>query len=229
MSDTNYGRIWRDGLWDNNVITGQMLALCPTLATTTSATNGLGMGLSTLAVMILCNLCIASVRGFIAPQVRIPVFVVIIAAIVTVADMVLNAWMHELYQVLGLFIALIVTNCAVYGRVEVFAAKNPVIPSTIDAAAMGLGFTIMLTLIGAIREILGSGTLFSHASQLLGPHFAWMELRILPANGGILMMVLPPGGFLVVGFLLGLKRKLDIYLKNRALAKANPDALPVLN
>jgi len=229
MSDNNYARIWRDGLWDNNVITGQMLALCPTLATTTSATNGLGMGLSTAVVMVFCNLTIAAIRDFISPQVRIPAFVVIIAAIVTVADMVLNAWMHELYQVLGLFIALIVTNCAVYGRVEVFAAKNKVLASVYDAAAMGLGFTIMLTLIGGIREILGSGTLFSHASQLLGSHFAWMETRILPADMGVLMMILPPGGFLVVGFLLGLKRKLDEYLRNRALAKANPDALPVLN
>lgn len=229
MSDADYSRIVRDGLWNNNVVAMQMLGMCPTMATTTSATNGLGMGLTTATVMVLCSASIASVRDYIPSQVRIPAYVVIIAAFVTLADMTLNAWMHELYKVLGLFIALIVTNCAVYGRVEVFAAKNGVVASALDAGAMGLGFAWMLTLIGAVREILGSGTLFAHASQLLGPHFTWMETQVLPEHTGILMMALPPGGFLTLGFLIAIKRRIDGYINNRAKAKVDNTALPVLN
>lgn len=222
-----YGRIMRDGLWDNNVPLGQMLAMCPTLATTTSATNGLGMGITTVLVMVSCNLIIALVRNFISPAVRIPVFVALIAGIVTVVDMAMNAWMHSLYQVLGLYIALIVSNCAVLGRIEVFAAKQPVLPTVLDALAMGLGFTWVLMLMGGIREVLGSGTLFAHASSLLGTHFAWLETRVLPNYQGVLVMILPPGAFLVLGFLLAAKRRIDNILRERD--RVLNGALPVLN
>lgn len=227
MNKAPYGRIVRDGLWDNNVPLGQMLALCPALATTTSATNGLGMGLATVAVMVICSLAVALLRNFIAPQVRIPVFVTLIAGAVTLVDMALNAWMHSLYQVLGIYIALIVSNCAVLGRVEVFAAKQPVLASVVDAASMGLGFTWVLVLMGGIREILGSGTLFAHASILLGPHFTWMETTVIPGYQGILVMILPPGAFLVLGVLLALKRKVDQILRERDQLRHG--ALPVLN
>ena len=227
MSSSYYGRIMRDGLWDNNVPLSQMLALCPALATTTSATNGLGMGMATVAVMIVCNLIVSLLRNYISPQVRIPAFVALIAGAVTLVDMALNAWMHSLYQVLGIYIALIVSNCAVLGRVEVFAAKQPVLASVVDAAAMGFGFTWVLVLMGGIREIIGSGTLFSHASLLLGPHFAWMETTVLPHYQGVLAMILPPGAFLVLGFLLALKRKIDKYLQERD--RVLNGALPVLN
>jgi Na+-translocating ferredoxin:NAD+ oxidoreductase subunit E len=227
MSDSYYGRIMRDGLWDNNVPLSQMLALCPALATTTSATNGLGMGISTVAVMVVCSLLVSLLRNYISPQVRIPAFVALIAGTVTLVDMALNAWMHSLYQVLGLYIALIVSNCAVLGRAEVFAAKQPVLPSMIDAAAMGLGFTWVLVLMGAMREILGSGTLFAHASSLLGPHFAWLETTVLPNYQGVLIMILPPGAFLVLGFLLAAKRKIDQYLRERE--RILHGGLPVLN
>ncbi len=204
-----YSTLFSEGLWNNNVALSQMLALCPLLAVTTTATNGFGMGLATLVVMIVANLVASVFRGFTTPEIRIPTFIVLIASIVTMVDMWLNAWMHELYKVLGLFIPLIVTNCAILGRVESFASKNSPIPSMIDGLAMGLGFIWVLVAVGAFREIVGSGTLFSHASLLFGEHFTWLELTIIPEYQGILLLILPPGGFLVLGFLLALKRVVD--------------------
>ncbi|HLN25824.1 MAG TPA: electron transport complex subunit E [Patescibacteria group bacterium] len=205
-----YGTIVRDGLWDNNGVLAQMLGMCPTMAMTTSATNGLGMGLATAFVMATSNLLIAALRGFITREVRIPVFILIIASMVTVVDLTMNAWMHDLYKVLGLFIPLIVSNCLPLGRAEVFAAKEPVLPSFVDGLSMGIGFTLALTTIGAMREIVGSGTLFADASLLLGSAFKFMELRVFAADKGVLMAVLPPGGFLAMGLLLACKRIIDV-------------------
>lgn len=216
MSDTNYATLVRDGLWDNNVVFAQMLALCPTMAVTTSGTNGLGMGLATTAVLVVSNILVAAIRRLVSPQVRIPVFVVLIATLVTIVDLALNAWMHELYKVLGLFIALIVVNCAILGRAEAFASRSGVLAATVDGLAMGLGFTFALTFIGLIREFLGSGTLFAQASQLLGPGFAFLEMRPLPDYGGALLMILPPGGFAVLGFILAGKKLFEARRKARA-------------
>jgi electron transport complex protein RnfE len=199
------GKVVRDGLWDNNVVFAQILAMCPTMAVTTSGTNGLGMGLATTAVLVVSNVLVSLVRNFVSSQVRIPVFVVLIATLVTVLDMAMNAWVHELYKVLGLFIALIVVNCAILGRAEAYACRNGVLASAVDGLAMGLGFTFALTFIGLIREALGAGTLFAQASGLLGPAFAFLEMR-LPDFNGALLMILPPGGFVVLGFLLAAKR-----------------------
>lgn len=204
-----YGAIMRDGLWDKNVVFAQLLAMCPAMAVTSTATNGLGMGLATMAVLIASNALIASVRNFISPDVRIPVFVVLIATLVTLVDMSLNAWLHDLYKVLGLFIALIVVNCSILGRAESFASRQPVLASMADGVAMGLGLTAALTLIGAVREVLGSGTLFAGARLLLGETFAFLELRLIPHYKGFLLMILPPGGFLVLGFLLAGKRVME--------------------
>ena len=212
---TNLAGSWRSGLWDNNVVFVQLLAMCPTMALTNTATNGLGMGLATTAVLAASNVLIASIRHWVSPQVRIPVFVVLIAALVTLVDLALNAWLHELYKVLGLFIALIVVNCAILGRAEAFASKSPVGASLVDGLATGLGFTLALTTIGALREVLGSGTLFAGASLLLGPAFAFLELTIIPAYKGFLLMVLPPGGFLVLGLLLAGKRTLEAARQRR--------------
>ena len=207
---TPYRTIIRDGLWENNGVLAQMLGMCPTMAMTTSATNGLGMGLATMAVMATANLLIAATRGFITQEVRIPVYILIIASMVTLVDLTLNAYMHELYKVLGLFIPLIVSNCLPLGRAEVFASREPVPQSFMDGLFMGLGFTAALTVIGAMREIVGSGTLFADASLLLGPSFHFLETRILPPDTGILVAILPPGGFLATGMLLAGKRVLDI-------------------
>jgi electron transport complex protein RnfE len=222
---TDYARITRDGLWDNNVVFAQMLALCPTLAVTGTATNGLGMGLATTAVLVASNMLISALRQFISPDVRIPVYIVFIATLVTLVDMSLNAWVHELYKVLGLFIALIVVNCAILGRAESFAAKNPVAASAVDGLMMGLGFTFALVTIGGLREILGSGTLFANAHLLLGEAFAFLELKIIPEYRGFLLMILPPGGFLAVGFLLAGKRALDSRRAARAEAGSLPEAV----
>jgi electron transport complex protein RnfE len=205
----SYRAIMKDGLWGQNVVFAQLLAMCPTMAVTTTGTNGLGMGLATTAVLVVSNMLVAMIRNYVSAQVRIPVFVVLIATLVTLVDMALNAWLHDLYKVLGLFIALIVVNCAILGRAEAFASKSPVLDSAVDGLAMGLGFTFALTVIGLIRELLGSGTLFAQASLLLGPQFAFLETTVVPNYGGVLLMILPPGGFLVLGVLLALKRRLD--------------------
>lgn len=207
---SEYRRIVRDGLWDNNGVLAMLLGLCPTMAMTTSATNGFGMGLATAFVMAASSLLVAVFRNHITQEVRIPVYILIVAAMVTVVDLVMNAWMHELYKVLGLFIPLIVSNCLPLARLEAFAAREPVLPSLLDGLAMGLGFTLALTGIGAVREILGAGTLFADASLLLGPAFRFMEMRLLPESASVLVMVLPPGGFLVAGLLVVFKRMLDL-------------------
>ena len=205
----DYKRIMRDGIWDKNVVFSQMLALCPLLAVTSTATNGLGMGLASLVVMVLSGLAISVLRGIITHEVRIPVFVLIIATIVTLVDMNMNAWLHDLHKVLGLFVPLIVTNCAILGRGESFAFRNPVLPSIVDSLMMGLGFTLALVLLGAMREIIGSGTLCANAPLLLGDAFSFLELTLIPDYRGFLLMILPPGGFLALGFLLAAKRVID--------------------
>ena len=207
---TEFRKITRDGIWDNNVVFSQLLALCPLLAVTGTATNGLGMGLATLAVMVISALAVAILRGLITPEVRIPVFVLIIATIVTLVDMAMNAWVHDLHKILGLFIPLIVTNCAILGRAESFSSRNNILPSMTDGLMMGIGFTFALVSLGVIREALGSGTLFANASLLLGQSFSFMEITLIPEYKGFLLMILPPGGFLVLGFILAAKRLIDV-------------------
>ncbi len=220
----NYQQIIRDGLWDNNVAFNQGLALCPLLAVTSTATNGLGMGIATLVVLTSACALASAIRQFISPGVRIPVFVLLIAVLVTIVDLSMNAWLHELHKVLGLFIALIVTNCAILARVEAFASKNDLAASTLDGFMMGIGFTLALVIIGAVREIFGSGTLFMGASNLLGSSFTWMELTIIPEYRGFLLMILPPGGFIAMGLLLAAKRLIDQRLATRQIAMATATA-----
>ncbi|MCV6638812.1 electron transport complex subunit E [Candidatus Albibeggiatoa sp. nov. NOAA] len=211
--EMTYKTLAREGLWDNNPVLAQSLALCPLLAVTTSATNGLGMGLATLLVIVATSVIISLLREIITPEVRIPVFILLIAATVTIVDMMMNAFVHDLYKVLGLFIPLIVTNCMILGRAESFASRFPVKLAALDGLMMGLGFLWVLVLLGAIREIIGSGTLFANASLLLGQSFAFMELTLIPDYKGYLIMILPPGGFLVMGFLMAGKRVLDARLE----------------
>lgn len=221
MDLNEYRTIIRDGLWDKNVVFAQMLAMCPTMAVTSTATNGLGMGVATTFVLIASGTLISAFRNIISSEVRIPVFILLIAGVVTLVDMAMNAWVHDLYKVLGLFIPLIVTNCVVLGRAESFAARRPVAQSAFDGLMMGVGFTIALTLMGAIREILGSGTLFANASGLLGSFFSFLEITVIPDYKGFLLMILPPGGFLTIGFLMALKQYREVRIKERAKAKAH--------
>ncbi len=206
----SYGRIIKDGLWENNGVLCMLLGMCPTMAMTGTATNGLGMGLATAVVMAASNLMVATFRNYVTHEVRIPVYILIVAANVTFVDLVMNAWMHELYKVLGLFIPLIVSNCLPLARLEAFAAKEPVLPSFVDGLFMGLGFTLALTAIGAVREVIGQGTLFADAALLLGPSFLFLESRVMAADMGILVLILPPGGFLVAGLMVVAKRMVDL-------------------
>ena len=210
MSNNEYFRIAKDGLWDNNGILSMLLVLCPTMAVTTSATNALGMGLATAAVMAASNLLVSVFRHHITYEVRVPVYILIVAAMVTLVDLVMNAYMHPLYKVLGLFIPLIVSNCLPLAHLEAFAGKKPPLASLTDGVFAGLGFTFALTIIGGLREIIGSGTLFANAALLLGSSFRFLECHLLPTDCHILMMVLPPGGFLVTGFVLVGKRMIDV-------------------
>lgn len=221
MTLHEYKVLARDGLWDNNPVLAQKLALCPALAITTTATNGLGMGLSTTMVLIVTNAVISMFRNVVTPEVRIPVFILLIATVVTVIDLSINAFMHGLYTVLGLFIPLIVTNCVILGRAESFASRNEILPSAVDGLMMGLGFTAALTVVGGIREIIGSGTLFAGASSLLGNAFSFLELVLIPDYKGYLIMILPPGGFIVMGFLMAAKQVLEQRAEARKLQKAH--------
>lgn len=221
---TDYRTIAREGLWSNNGVLSMMLGLCPAMAMTNSATNGLGMGLATAAVMAGSAAVASLFRNSFSQEVRIPVFVLIMGTMVTMVDMCMNAWLHELYKVLGLFIPLIVVNCLPFARIEMVASKQPITPSLADGFFMGIGFTLALTVIGAVREISGSGTLFADASLLLGPAFKFMELRLLPEESGILMMILPPGAFLVTGLLLVVKRMIDERSAKAGQAATAPSA-----
>jgi electron transport complex protein RnfE len=185
------------------------------------------MGLATTAVLVASNMLISSIRHAVSDEVRIPVYIVIIATLVTLVDVSINAWAHDLYKVLGLYIALIVANCAVLGRAEAYAAKNPILPSGMDGLMMGLGFTFALTTIGAVREILGTGTLFADAHLLLGSAFSFMEMKLIPDYKGFLLMILPPGGFLAVGFLIAAKRIID--RRRASLAEAVQGAAPAVS
>lgn len=218
--EPRYSDIFADGVWRNNVTFVQILGLCPLMAITTTATNGLGIGVLTMMVMTGANLIVSLLRKMTPNQIRIPIFIVIIAFLVTLLDLTMNAWMHDLHKVLGLFIPLIVANCAPLGRTEAFAMKNKPLAAALDGFATGIGFTIGVTSVGAVREIIGSGTLFSGASLLLGPHFKFMEMHVLPGYHGFLLMLLPPGGFVVMGILLA-----TIRLRKRLFSKQESPAI----
>lgn len=221
---TSYKSIFNEGIWKNNIVLSQSLALCPLFAVTSSATNGLGLGLATLFVMVMANIMAALMKGFVTRAIRIPVNILLIATLVTMTDLLLNAYLHSLHKVLGLFIPLIVTNCAVLGRVEAFASRQSVLPSIVDGFSMGLGFTWVLVLIGGIREVIGSGTLFANASLLLGTHFTFLETVIIEDYRGLLILILPPGGFIVLALMLSSIKYIQAYrlnLKARRIDESN--------
>ncbi len=193
----NAGERLYNGIIKENPTLVLMLGMCPTLAVTTSAVNGLGMGLTTMVVLALSNAIISLLRNIIPDKVRIPAFIVIIASFVTVAEMVLQAYLPFLYQALGIYIPLIVVNCIILGRAESYASKNPVIPSLFDGIGMGLGFSAALTMIGAVREILGAGEVF-------GIHF--MPAAYVPFS----IFVLAPGAFFVLAVLTAIQNKVKI-------------------
>ena len=209
--------IANNGIWKQNTSIVQILGLCPLLAVTTNAVNGIMLSLATIIVMALSNVAVASLRNFIPHEIRIPVFILIVAALVTVVDLLFNANLHELYLVLGIFIPLIVTNCIVLARVEAFAAKNPPLQSTFDGVFMGVGMLWTLALLGAMRELLGSGTLFGGIDMVFP---GLQPIQLLPESyPGFLLALLPPGAFILLGCLIAWKNWLDARAAERARRK----------
>jgi len=207
---TSYKEIASNGLWKQNPGVVQLLGLCPTLAVTTTAVNGLSLGLATALVMAAANGAVSPLRTFIPSEIRVPVFILVIAALVTVIDLSINAFAHPLHKVLGIFIPLIVVNCIVLARVESFAAKNAPTPSIVDGFSMGLGLALVLGLLGAMREIVGKGTLFSGLDLAFGPGAKQFILTVIPDYHGFLLAVLPPGAFLGLGSLIALRNWIEM-------------------
>ncbi len=197
------------GLWNNNPALVQLLGLCPLLAVTTTAINGLGLGIATLLVLVGSNITVSLVRNFVPNEIRIPIFVMVIAAFVTIVQLLMNAFTYELYLALGIFIPLIVTNCAIIGRAEAYASKNPVKESAYDGFIMGAGFALVLVCLGAMRELIGSGTLFTGAELLLGAWASGLKLQVFSPEQPFLLAILPPGAFLGMGLIIALKNIMD--------------------
>lgn len=220
MSKSDFLQIFKNGVWTQNTGLVALLGLCPLLATSNSIVNGLGLGLATTLVLLLSNVVISSIRNGVRPEVRIPVFVVVIACVVTTVELVMHAFLPGLYAVLGIFIPLIVTNCCVIGRAEAFASKNSVAKAALDGIATGLGFTFVLALLGALREAIGQGTLFAQADLLLGTFGQHLTFRLLEDYRGFLLAILPPGAFIGLGCLIAIKNALDIRAQRRAAQSA---------
>lgn len=217
-----YKQIIQEGLWKNNPALVQLLGLCPLLAVTNTVINGLGLGLATILTLVASNGLISLLRHQIPDEARLPVFVMIIASIVTIIELSMNAWFHELYLILGIFIPLIVTNCSIIARAEAFAARNPVGPSLLDGLMMGIGFTAVLVVLGGMRELIGQGTLFSQAYLMFGEAARGFTITVIDDYRGFLLALLPPGAFIGLGLIVALKNVIDVKLQNR-----QPKAAPI--
>ena len=201
--------LWQ-GLWKNNPGIVQLLGLCPLLAVTSTVTNALGLGLATLFVLIASNTLVSAIRSYVPQTIRIPVFVMIIASLVTYVQLLMNAFTYELYLSLGIFIPLIVTNCIIIGRAEAFASKNRMTHAAFDGLVMGLGFSAVLLALGASREILAQGTLFTGIETLLGDWAKFLTINIYHTDSTFLVAALPPGAFIIMGLLIALKKAIDL-------------------
>ncbi|MDH5601986.1 MAG: electron transport complex subunit E [Gammaproteobacteria bacterium] len=209
MSDTSYSKIISNGLWTNNAAFVQLLGLCPLLAVSNTVINGLGLGLATTLTLVASNIMVSMIRHWVRPEIRIPVFVLIIASTVTIIELTMNAWFHELYLILGIFIPLIVTNCSIIARAEAFASKNTIPAALVDGLFMGLGFTAVLVLLGAMREAIGFGTLFQQAHLMFGEAAREMTISLFDDYRGFLLAILPPGAFIGLGLLIAVKNIID--------------------
>ena len=219
MSTKSSREIIRDGLWTNNPALVQVLGLCPLLAVTSTVVDALGLGIATMLVLMGSNLAVSLIRNYVPDSVRLPAFVMIIASFVTCAELLMQAFTYELYQILGIFIPLIVTNCAILGRADAFASKTGPAPAILDGTMMGLGFLVVLVLLGAMRELIGQGTLFADMHLLLGPMAADWTLHVFRDYPDVLFMVLPPGAFVGLGLLIALKNGIDNQLDARRRAR----------
>jgi len=213
--NAEYKEIAWQGLWKNNPGLVQILGLCPLLAVTSTVTNALGLGLATMLVLIGSNATVSLIRNWVPKEIRIPIFVMIIAAFVTCVQLLMNAYAYGLFKSLGIFLPLIVTNCAIIGRAEAYASRNPLKQATFDGLMMGLGFTLLLLVLGGIREILGQGTLFDGAQLLLGDWAGSLRVEVFHFDNHFLLAILPPGAFFALGFLIAAKNFIDAKVAER--------------
>ncbi len=219
MTKEQASDITAQGLWKNNPALVQLLGLCPLLGVSSSVVNATGLGLATLFVLVFSNLLVSLFRSHVPDTIRLPVFVMIIAALTTCVELVMQAYTYELYKILGIFIPLIVTNCIILGRADAFASRNAPVPAILDGFMMGLGFTAVLVLLGALREFIGQGTLMANMDFLLGPWAADLKLLIIPDYKMFLFAILPPGAFVFMGLLIAVKNIVDNRLEQARLAR----------
>jgi len=210
MTGNHLKDILNDGVWRQNTGLVVLLGLCPLLAVTNTLVNGLALGLATMLTLMVSNLSVSVMRGLLKPEIRIPAFVLIIASVVTVIELLMHAFFYDLFRILGIFIPLIVTNCAIIGRAEAFASRNRPLPSLIDGFATGLGFCITLVLLGALRELAGRGSLFSGAEMLMGDWGKYLTLTIIPEHPGFLLAMLPTGAFFGLALLIAARKAWEI-------------------
>ncbi len=211
-----YLEIAKNGLWKQNTGLVQLLGMCPLLAVSSSVVNGASLGIATLTVMALSNLSVSLIRNLVPSEIRIPVFILIIASLVTIIQLVMKAYLHSLYLVLGIFIPLIVTNCIVLARTEAFASKQQALPSCFDGAMMGLGLTLVLSVLGGMRELTGKGTLLSGIDLVFGESAKSFALTVIPDYHGFLLAILPPGAFIGLGMLIAMKNHMDARAQSAA-------------
>ncbi|HQT42851.1 MAG TPA: electron transport complex subunit E [Halothiobacillus sp.] len=221
MSDVSYRELTVQGLWKNNPGLVQILGMCPMMAISNTVVNAMGLALATMLTMVVSNGLASAIRHWVRPEVRLPVFVMVVASVVTIIELLMNAYLNTLYHVLGIFLPLIVTNCIVIARVEGFAARNRVLPSLYDGLMMGMGFGLVLVTLGVIREILGFGTLLANAQQLFGPMATNWTLHILPDQAHFLLAILPPGAFMALAVLIALKQGFEQRRAVRLTQKSN--------
>ena len=209
MSNDSYSHIASQGFWGNNIGFVQLLGLCPLLAVSSTVVNALGLGLATTLVLVASNASVSLIRNVVKPEIRIPAFMMIIASFVTAIDLAMNGWLHDLHKVLGIFIPLIVTNCAILGRAEAFASRTSVDRATFDGFMMGIGFTFALLLLGGMRELIGQGTLFANAHLMFGEVARGWTITVIDDYRGYLLAILPPGAFIGLGLLIAVKNIID--------------------
>lgn len=215
MSNVNYKDLTLNGLWKNNPALVQLLGLCPLLAVTGSVVNAIGMSLATTFVLVASNVSVSLIRNIVSDAVRLPTFVMIIAAAVTMTELLMQAYAYELYQVLGIFLPLITTNCVILGRADAFACKNNVAPAAYDGFIMGIGFSIVLIILGAMRELFGTGMLFTNMQLLFGEGAKDWAITVFPNYPQYLLALLPPGAFIFTGFMIAVKNMIDGHIKAR--------------
>ncbi|MFT5692913.1 MAG: electron transport complex protein RnfE [Oceanicoccus sp.] len=213
MTDISYKELSLNGMWKNNPAIVQLLGLCPLLAVTGTVINAIGMGLATTMVLVISNTCVSIVRGIVSDAVRLPAFVMIIAAAVTCIELLMQAFAYDLFQILGIFLPLITTNCVILGRADAFASKNGVLPSMYDGFIMGVGFSVILILLGALRELSGTGILFNNMDLLFGESAKSWKWVVFSDYRQFLLAVLPPGAFIFTGLLIAAKNIIDSHIK----------------